>query len=118
MKWPRKSILKVFRRIFVDLGLISLGAALGFLTLAFLLAGEIYDYHDTVHLDSLPEVDAIVCLAGGRGRIAAAEELWYRYYNESQLPGHSNKAIPVLYFSGMGQKANWNALVKQFRRNK
>ena len=45
---------------------------LGALALAYVMAGDIYEYQDTVDGVHLPEVDAIVCLAGGRGRAAEA----------------------------------------------
>ena len=64
------------RRAGRSLALIALGMALGSLLLAYLSAGEIYEYQDSVDGVHLPPVDAIVCLAGGRGRIAAAGDIW------------------------------------------
>ncbi|MBY0469535.1 YdcF family protein [bacterium] len=75
---------------------------------AFIWAGDIYEYQDSVDGVHLPQVDVIVCLAGGRGRISAAGDLWYRYYEAFQNP-------PVFYVSGMGGKSNWNVLAKQVR---
>src|SRR3954468_23943056 len=75
-----------FKRWSLFLGSMLLGMALGVLTLAFVLAGDIYEYQDTVDGVHLPEVDAIVCLAGGRGRIMAAGDIWYRYWELSQTP--------------------------------
>ena len=85
--------------------------------LAFLLAGEIYEYEDTVNLDHLPQVDAIVCLGGGRGRVSAAADLWNRYSQASRQKDSSVKGIPVLYFSGMGRQVNWGILSKQIKRD-
>ncbi len=80
--------------------------------LAFFYAGEIYEYQDTVDGVHLPEVDAIVCLAGGRGRIAAAGDLWLRYW-EHQPKGELK--VPLLYVSGMGQGSTWNTVARQVR---
>jgi uncharacterized SAM-binding protein YcdF (DUF218 family) len=99
------------------LALLALGFLLGALMLAFVLAGDIYDYKDTAG-DALPPVDAIVCLAGGRGRILAAGELWYRYLDqvlESQVD-ISESPVPVLYFSGLGHQANWSLFTHQLSR--
>lgn len=90
------------------------------LTLTFLLAlslaGEIYDYQDSFDGVHLPQVDAIVCLAGGRGRLAAAGDIWYRYF-EQQEPGLTPESKPpVLYFSGMGPQTHWGLVSKQLRR--
>lgn len=98
------------------------GMALGVLTLAFVLAGDIYEYQDTVDGVHLPEVDAIVCLAGGRGRIMAAGDIWYRYWELSQTPirgvvkNPQPKSIPIFYVSGMGPQSNWQVFARQLRR--
>src|SRR3989344_4409058 len=60
------------------------GMCIGALLFAFLAGGIIYDYEDTVQGDSLPPVDAIVCLAGGKGRIPVAADPWFRYWNAVQ----------------------------------
>ncbi len=131
-----KPQLKAFHRTAKGLGVLGGGVVFCFLSVAYVLSGEIYDYQDTVQNTvqgiaqgltekryqpladgaSLPAVDAIVCLAGGRGRIAAAGDVWYRYWrlaheNSAQVP-----RIPVLYFSGMGRQATWPLLSKQLRR--
>ncbi len=90
------------------------GVVLGILVVALFLAGEIYDYQDTVDGAHLPEVDAIVCLAGGRGRIAAAGDLWYRYWELSQAPPF--RKPPVFYISGVGHQSRWGVLARQVRR--
>ncbi|MFZ9595485.1 MAG: YdcF family protein [Bdellovibrionia bacterium] len=95
-------------------GLLGAGSATVVLLSALFLAGEIYHYSDTIGADPLPEVDAIVCLAGGRGRITAAGDLWYRYLDQAldQPPGSQFK-IPTLYFAGLGHQANWNQVSRQ-----
>jgi uncharacterized SAM-binding protein YcdF (DUF218 family) len=99
-----------------------LGICLGALSFAYFSAGEIYEYQDTVDGVHLPPVDAIIVLAGGRGRIAAGGDIWYRYWELAQLPlpGAGAPADPedppLLYISGMGPKSNWNVLAKQVRR--
>jgi uncharacterized SAM-binding protein YcdF (DUF218 family) len=100
------------------------GVGFGFgLTLILLLgffliqADELYDFQDTVDGVHLPEVDAIVVLAGGRGRIAAAGDLWYRYWSEADTtPGKSTPIVPLLYVSGMGPTSTWAALERQVHR--
>jgi uncharacterized SAM-binding protein YcdF (DUF218 family) len=99
-----------------------LGMTLGALALAYVMAGEIYEYQDSVDGVHLPEVDAIVCLAGGRGRIAAAGDIWYRYWELERSPvtGSGRNPIPglppTLYISGMGPRSDWRALARQLRR--
>ena len=102
--------------------LLSFGVVLGGIaglalvaTVALLLeADEIYRYSDTFDGGQLPEVDAIVCLAGGRGRISAAGDLWFRYWEQASRDGDSARA-PLLYLSGMGERANWNTVKAQVR---
>lgn len=89
--------------------LVLSGIAVGILILAFVLAGDLYEYQDTINGVDLPQVDAIVCLAGGRGRIAGTGDLWVRY-RERQI-----EPLPVLYFSGIGRHLSWAGLAKQFR---
>ena len=71
-------------------------------------ADLVYDYEDTVRELQLPDVDVIVCLAGGKGRIRAAGDLWYQY---AKLKGFGR--VPVLYVSGMGPYSNWDVLKNQ-----
>src|SRR4051812_17666421 len=98
------------------------GALIAAFLLVYVMAGEIYDYQDTVDGVHLPQVDAIVCLAGGRGRISAAADIWYRYWELSQVPvpgaGRSPAPThpPLLYLSGMGGHSNWNVLAHHVRR--
>lgn len=71
----------------------------------------IYEFEDTFRIgEALPPVEVIVCLAGGRGRIRLASELWYEYYMTSQKSG---VPAPLLYFSGIGRDATWEALSTQ-----
>ncbi|MEK6580348.1 MAG: YdcF family protein [Bdellovibrionota bacterium] len=99
-----------------------IGIVSGVLILAFILAGEIYEYQDTVDGVHLPRVDAIVCLAGGRGRIVAAGDIWYRYWELSQgvVPGAGRSPVPerppLLYISGMGHQSTWGDFLKNLRR--
>lgn len=91
-------------------GLLLAGSFLGVLLLAFVLAGEIYEYQDTVDGVHLPPIDAVVCLAGGRGRIAGAGDIWYRYVDAGLRP------VPILYVSGMGPQSTWAVFNDQLRR--
>lgn len=105
-----------------NVSLLSLGMSLGALVLAFVSAGEIYDYQDSVDGVHLPPVDAIVCLAGGRGRIAVAGDLWYHYVERAEMPmqglGRSPvpAAVPQLYLSGMGARTSYQTVSKQVRK--
>lgn len=75
------------------------GAILGFFFLTLITANDLYDYQDSVDGVHFPEVDAIVVLGGGRGRIATAGDVWYRYWETSL---RDKKQVPSLYLSGMG----------------
>lgn len=115
MKLSKQFVQRNLIRLAGDLALFSLGIALGALILSYLLAGDIYDFRDTASQALLPDVDAIVCLAGGRGRVAAAGDLWYRYWEAAQkTPG--NLKVPVLYFSGMGHQISWSQVSPQIRK--
>src|SRR5690348_11457137 len=85
---------RVFRPLVIRLG--TFGMISGCLTLgiAYYSAGEIYEYQDTVDGAHLPNIDAIVCLAGGRGRIAAAGDLWYRYWERARKVDASISKVP------------------------
>jgi uncharacterized SAM-binding protein YcdF (DUF218 family) len=116
LQWYFAKIFISLRRIFGILGILGVGIALGALCLAFLLAGEIYDYQDSVDGKTLPPVDAIVCLAGGRGRISTAGDVWFRYWEQVNEKGSLTGRVPILYFSGMGRQANWIQVSSQLRR--
>jgi uncharacterized SAM-binding protein YcdF (DUF218 family) len=104
-------VFKRWIRVFLAL---LLGMPMGALMLAYVMAGDIYEYTDTVDGVHLPKVDAIVCLAGGRGRIAAAGDVWFRYWEASRRDPLAQ--IPTLYIAGMGHLSNWKALGYQLRR--
>lgn len=113
----------LIRWIRIRLALRLLGAGIiGALAFAYLTAGDIYEYQDSVDGVHLPQVDAVVCLAGGRGRISAAGDIWYRYWELAQrplvaaVPKPDPGAIPILFVSGMGPQSNWGVLVRQVRR--
>jgi uncharacterized SAM-binding protein YcdF (DUF218 family) len=92
---------------FVLLSLLVL--ILGSLWMGIQFAGTIYRYQDTVQDEQvLPAVDVIVCLAGARGRIEAAGELWLEYWKKHQR-GELTK-VPFLYFAGTGPQATWNLI--------
>jgi uncharacterized SAM-binding protein YcdF (DUF218 family) len=91
------------------------GIIMGILMFATVMANEIYEYQDTVDGVHLPEVDAIVVLAGGRGRITSAGDLWYHYHTVAQAGLIGSKPGPVLYVSGMGHQSNWASFAKQVR---
>ena len=76
-------------------------------------AGSIYSYEDTFDGAKLLEIDAIVVLAGARGRIAAAGDLWYRYFEVEDLGGQQK--TPILYVSGMGPTSSWNTFLTLVR---
>jgi uncharacterized SAM-binding protein YcdF (DUF218 family) len=101
------------KRRFPLFGMLITGVGIGVLAAAFLLADEIYYYQDTFDGAKLPSVDAIVCLAGGRGRIAAAGDVWYRYWEASKITGENP---PVLFISGMGHHSNWGVFTRQLRQ--
>jgi uncharacterized SAM-binding protein YcdF (DUF218 family) len=106
-----------FRKIqplLIHFGFLILGLLIGGAILPLILAGEIYDYQDSVDGVHLPTVDALVCLAGGRGRIAAAGDLWYRYWEKDQNAKPA-QSPPYLYISGMGSGSTFKALGKQLR---
>ena len=109
-----------YRRALLLVGVASLGMVVGALLLASILAGDIYDYQDTVDGVHLPQVDAISVLAGGKGRISVAGDLWYRYWEMAHRPPVAGvvrpEKVPVLYVSGMGHQANWNVFARQIRR--
>lgn len=101
-----------YRNIFRQSIIAGAIAALIAMIIVYTLAGGIYQYSDSVQFDHPPEVDVIICLGGGRGRLTAAGELWYRYW---QLAQEKQISIPILYLSGMGPQANWTVLSRQIR---
>lgn len=108
--------------VFLSAVLFVLGVGIGAFALTLFSAGEIYDYQDSVDGVQLPSVDAIVVLAGGRGRISFGADVWYRYYELSLrplrplAPNPIPRQTPVLYLSGMGSSVSYASLSTQVRR--
>ncbi len=92
-----------------------IGFVVGFLVLAMMNASVLYEDLDTCDGATLPQVDALVVLAGGRGRIAAGGDIWYRYWEDAREPEKARR-VPVFYVSGMGPKSGWATLESQVRR--
>jgi uncharacterized SAM-binding protein YcdF (DUF218 family) len=71
---------------------------LGAFLMTFLAAGSIYEYSDTVRAEDVPEgVEVVVCLAGGRGRIRFASEIWLKHWER-----RGAEKAPVFYVAGAG----------------
>ena len=83
--------------------------------LAYFWAGEIYDYQDTVARGQLPSVDVVVCLAGGRGRIGLAGDVWLQYWETAHAHLEKGSRVPILYLAGMGPQVHWGQVIKQFK---
>ncbi len=96
---------------FRSAALIAVGASLATLIFMWLAAGEIYDYRDTfsVEQDSA-DVDVILVLAGGKGRIKEATEVWSQI---TKIREQQKLSPPSLFFSGVGPSAGWDTLVEQ-----
>lgn len=90
-----------------------LGILSGVLLFTFVKAGTLYEYSDSLDGAYLPPADAIVVLAGGRGRIAAAGDFWFRYFEREENEGE--EVAPLLYISGMGPNSNWATFAKSVR---
>jgi uncharacterized SAM-binding protein YcdF (DUF218 family) len=81
-------------------------AAVGFVWIA---AGEIYDYRDSFDpFRDGREIEVVVVLAGGKGRIPLAVEHWRRI-REQRGEGRE----PVLFLSGVGPDTGVSALRSQ-----
>ena len=100
-------------QVLTSLMFFVLGLLTGVLLFAFFKAGTIYEYTDTLDGAKLPATDAIVVLAGGRGRIAAAGDFWFRYFEREE--SGAIEAAPFLYISGMGPNSNWATLEHSIR---
>jgi uncharacterized SAM-binding protein YcdF (DUF218 family) len=122
-----RSFLEGKRKFLSAVFFLLVGCLLGVLTVGLISAGDLYDYQDSVDGVHLPQVEVIVVLGGGRGRIAAAGDVWYRYW-ELAHPGQrafsapsSKPAVdkaqdpPVLYLAGMGPQSSFQILSKQMR---
>lgn len=80
---------------------------LSLLSGVLLSIADLYSERGTAEPGDLPEVDALICLAGGQGRIAASAELFVKLI--AQHPGKD----PVFYVMGMGKDAGWEAFEAQ-----
>ena len=88
-----------------------MGAVLGVSVIAYLGAGAVYDYKDTLQsTETLPNVDAIVVLSGGRGRLRVAGDLWHQYFLNKK------NRLPTLYLSGLGRQAGFSVLEAHLRK--
>ena len=94
----------------IILSLLS-GALLSASIFLWIAAGEIYDYEDTFQatLDA-PVTDVVLCLAGGKKRIAYATNLWFKIKQEDEA---AHLKPPVLFLSGVGPKAGVETLIEQ-----
>lgn len=100
-------------QVIASLSFFILGLLSGVGLFTFIKAGVLYEYEDTLDGAYLPAADSIVVLAGGRGRIAAAGDFWFRYYEREELGGPIT--APMLYISGMGPNSNWTTFEKSIR---
>jgi uncharacterized SAM-binding protein YcdF (DUF218 family) len=115
-----ESWYSIKRVILRSTGLLILTLLIGFSAL-FLGAGQIYRYQDTLKLPvseqwlENPEVkklNAIVVLAGARGRIAEAAQVWVDLKDHYLRSSEGLQQLPVLYISGMGPGASLATLEK------
>jgi uncharacterized SAM-binding protein YcdF (DUF218 family) len=86
----------------------GVGAVVATFALLLFSASEIYEFPRDTGRASWQEVDVIVALAGGRGRIAYAAKLW----DEARLV-REGRAPPVLYLSGVGPRVEIDSLKDQ-----
>lgn len=87
---------------------LGLGVLIGAGSIVWVAAGLIYDYEDTVQGSRLPHADVIVCLAGGKGRISEAGELWLRYFRQKEK--FPSRSLPTLFIAGMGPQSSWSVI--------
>jgi uncharacterized SAM-binding protein YcdF (DUF218 family) len=96
--------MKFLATLFSVLGGVVLSAGIFF----WLAAGEIYDYQDSFEFDrDARSIDVVVVLAGGKGRIPLAVDLWKRI--RALRPGPE----PVLFLSGVGPNTELESLKTQ-----
>jgi uncharacterized SAM-binding protein YcdF (DUF218 family) len=75
----------------------------------WLAAGEIYDYRDNFEFArDGKEIEVVVVLAGGKGRIPLAVDLWKKVREARGARGE-----PVLFLSGVGPNTGMEALTGQ-----
>ncbi len=99
-----KKFARRFPLFFMGGGAITV---LVFAVFVYFVAGDLYNYSQNEHLGKLPEVDVVVCLAGAKGRIKAAGNVWFKYLQKT------NGSLPKLYVSGMGANDAWRAFSLQ-----
>jgi len=88
---------------------VLLGGFLAAATLVWFSAGEIYDYSDSFDFSrDGREIEVVVVLAGGKGRIPLAVELWKKIRDS-----RTGRAEPVLFLSGLGPYTGVEALAGQ-----
>ena len=96
--------MKFLATLFSVLAGVILSAGIFF----WLAAGEIYDYQDSFEFDrDARSIDVVVVLAGGKGRIPLAVDLWKRI--RALRPGSE----PVLFLSGVGPNTELESLKTQ-----
>ena len=92
----------------IILSLLS-GALLSSMLFLWIAAGEIYDYQDTFQLArEAKQTDVVLCLAGGKGRIPIAVDLWQKIKSAKPIQDE-----PVLFLSGVGPQAGFETLREQ-----
>jgi uncharacterized SAM-binding protein YcdF (DUF218 family) len=85
------------------------GGILAAALLVWFAAGEIYDYSDSFDFNrDGKEIEVVVVLAGGKGRIPLAVELWKKI-----RASRSGRTEPVLFLSGLGPHTGVEALAGQ-----
>jgi uncharacterized SAM-binding protein YcdF (DUF218 family) len=88
---------------------VMVGGLLAAALLVWFAAGEIYDYSDSFDLSKdAKEIEVVVVLAGGKGRIPLAVDLWKKIRS-----AHSGRTGPVLFLSGLGRNTGMDALPGQ-----
>jgi uncharacterized SAM-binding protein YcdF (DUF218 family) len=97
------------KKIFtISLSLV-LGALISSAIFLWMASGEIYEYQDNFNASrDSAQIDVVLCLAGGKGRIPAAVKLWEKI----KLVDRKIQP-PVLFFSGVGAHANEETLIEQ-----
>jgi hypothetical protein len=90
------------------------GAVVTAVAFLWIAAGEIYDYQDTFNLaDDVASTDVVLCLAGGKGRIPIAFELWESIGANRPKSPTGSQNDPILFLSGVGPKAGMETLREQ-----
>ena len=96
-------------RLLAVLVSVLIGVVFSAIAFLWLAAGEIYDYRDSFEFDrDAREVDVVVVLAGGKGRIPHAVEVWRKI---REIRGA--RAEPVLFLSGVGARLGVESLQSQ-----